>query len=90
MRIVRAKSFEDRNGDWQKIEVEMTSDDLLKEELEASAASQPTLLELRAELFIIASMHRLGNISSEEAQKLAENIEQIRLALLGSPALRSR
>lgn len=90
MRVVRAKSFEDKNGDWQKIEIEMTSDDLLKEELDASPASRPTLLELRAELFLIASMHRLGNISAAEAQKSAENIEQIRAALLGSPALRSR
>lgn len=83
MKITRGKTFHvKKTRVWEKIEVELDSTDLLPEEQGVAEKFKPTLLEIRAEKQLIVSMERLGQISTEEAQRLAKTLETLRQGIL--------
>lgn len=69
MRIMRGKYFEAQDGFWEKIEIELEDDDLTEEELTVPQHLRPQLLELKAELNMIAFLERKGVLSPQEAQR---------------------
>lgn len=90
MKVLRGKYFEDEDGVWQKIEVELTEDDLLSEEAEAPDHTKPTLLEIRAEQYINAFLAREGVISEEQLADKKNSLSSLRTMILSTPALRRK
>lgn len=78
MRIMRGKSYEGRDGHWEKIEVELETQDLLEDEKKFPEYLWPILLELRAEQHIIMFMLRNGKISKEDAKAKSEELKAVR------------
>lgn len=68
MRVMRGKYFEADDGFWEKIEIELQDDDLTDEELAVPQHLRPQLLELKAELNMIAFLERKGVMDSDEAK----------------------
>lgn len=90
MRVLRGKTYESKKGVWEKIEVELDSNDLLPEEQDAPQEVQIQLLQLRADKNIILFMKRSGKLSKEESTALLEELSDYRKALISArpkPAL---
>ncbi|MCW4026121.1 MAG: hypothetical protein NWE76_01390 [Candidatus Bathyarchaeota archaeon] len=90
MRVVRGRSFVDDAGVWHKVEVELSSDDLLPEEQKSGLSSHATLLELRAEQYVLASLTRSGFITEAQAKEEIVYINSIRDSLISKPTLRKK
>ena len=81
MRVVRGRTFE-KDGVWDKLEVELDQNDLLPAEKSARAQVQPLLLEVRAEQQLIAFLSRAGQISLSEASEASAALKKQRENLL--------
>jgi len=90
MKITRAKSFEDKDGNWQKFEIELTDDDLIPMELEANPAVQFTLLEIKAEQCLNAFLLRIGELDEDKAIETSNMLQEFRKSLLETPTLKLR
>lgn len=93
MRIMRGKTFEGKRGQWEKIEIELDSSDLLPDEASAAPEIKVQLLELRAEKNIVIFMQRQGKITKNEAEALISELSTQRKTLLTlkpKPVLRQR
>lgn len=65
MKVTRGRTFE-KDGAWEKLEVELTTEDLLPTEAALEAHLQPLLLEIRADQQLVSFTHRLGEMSDED------------------------
>lgn len=93
MRVLRGKSYEAKRGVWEKIEVELDSNDLLPDEQTAPLEIQVQLLELRADRNIVLFMRRAGKLTKEEAEDLLAELSAYRKTLMSlkpQPELRLR
>ena len=90
MKVLRGKYFEGEDGVWQKIEVELSENDLLAEEEDAPAHTKPTLLEIRAEQYINSFLAREGIISDEELENKKNSLSSLRTMILSTPVLRRK
>ena len=93
MRVMRGKTFEGNKGVWEKIEVELDSNDLLPDEIDAPKQIQLQLLEIRADRNLILFMSRHDRITKKEATKLLSELQDYKKDLLSigsKPELRRR
>lgn len=90
MKVIRGKSYEDADGNWNKIEIELTEADLSPEELKAAETAQPVLLELRAETYLVSFLVNNKAMSPEKGRDLMEYFGRIREGFIGTPTLRSK
>lgn|SRR3990167_11155994 len=93
MRVMRGKTFENKKGIWEKIEVELDSSDLLPDELAAPQFIQPVLLEIRAEKHLLAYMQRTGKFTDGELKGFLTELEDYRkqvMAIKPKQALRRK
>lgn len=93
MRVLRGKTYQVKKDSWDKIEIELDSNDLLPDEQGAPLEVQAQLLELRADKNIVLFMRRSGKLSQEEAENLLSELAEHRkvlLSLKAKPQLRVR
>lgn len=82
MKVTRGRTFE-LEGVWEKVEVELTTDDLLPEESAVEAHLRPLLLEIRADQQIVSFAHRLGSIDDVKAREASDALKAARRRVLG-------
>jgi hypothetical protein len=82
MKVTRGRSFQNEAGSWEKLEVELTTDDLLTEEISIEKHLHPLMLEIRADQQIVSFSHRLGNISEAQAKAESEKLKVARKRVL--------
>lgn len=82
MRVMRGKTFEAKNGMWEKIEVELDSNDLLPEEKNSPPQVQMQLLEVRADYNLVLFLARHGHMSKEAAQEKLDELKEIKEHLM--------
>lgn len=82
MRVMRGKTFEGKDGVWEKIEVELDSGDLLPDEQSAADQVKLQLLEVRADKHLLLFLSRSGRISKEEAKAKLDELESYKAQLL--------
>ena len=82
MRVMRGKTFEGEKGVWEKIEVELDTDDLLPEEQIAADQVKLQLLEIRADKHLLLFLSRSNKISKDDAQQQLKELNEYRDKLL--------
>ena len=87
MKVIRGKSYEDDDGNWNKIEIELTEDDLSLEEGKASETAKPILLELKAETYIVSFLVNNKAIPAQKGKELIDYYNTIRAGFIGTPTL---
>jgi len=93
MRVMRGQTFEGPNGVWEKIEVELDSNDLLPDEKAAADQVKLQLLEIRADKHLLLFMSRSNRIDSQEAKSKLAELDMYKKKLLeikAKPILRPR
>lgn len=93
MKVVRSKTFQKKDGTWEKVEVELDSSDLLDDEKSCPEVIQPQLLEVRADKAIYLMMERIGTLSQDEVLEECQKLDEYRKTLLKvkpKPKLRKR
>lgn len=82
MKVTRGRTFE-KDGAWEKLEVELSTDDLLPEEAALEPNLQPLLLEIRADQQLVSFAHRLGAMSSEDMHEASKVLREARRRVVG-------
>ena len=82
MRVMRGKTFEGEKGVWEKIEVELDTNDLLPDEQTAADQVKLQLLEIRADKHLLLFLSRANKIPKEEAQSQLKSLNDYRDKLL--------
>lgn len=77
MKVTRGRTFE-KDGAWEKLEVELSTDDLLPAEAALEAHLQPLLLEIRADQQLVSFTHRLGEMSNEDMREASRELREAR------------
>lgn len=81
MKVTRGRTFE-KDGAWEKLEVELSTDDLLPAEAALEPHLQPLLLEIRADQQLVSFTHRLGEMSDEDMREASLALRQARRRVL--------
>lgn len=82
MKVTRGRTFE-KDGAWEKLEVELSTDDLLPEEAALEPNLQPLLLEIRADQQLVSFSHRLGAMPTTEMREASEVLREARRRVVG-------
>jgi len=82
MKVARGKTFQNENGVWEKIEIELDTSDLLPDELAASEQVQAQLLEARIDKHLIMHLYRHNQLTKDEATEQIAANDAHRAALL--------
>lgn len=88
MRVSYGKTFENADGEWERVEFELTGDDLLPSEKKANQTGHPMLLALRAEQNLWFFLRSNGYVTDDEANEKFASITKQREQLVGVPALK--
>lgn len=83
MKVTRGRTFE-KDGAWEKLEVELTTEDLLPTEAALEAHLQPLLLEIRADQQLVSFTHRLGEMSDEDMRAASLALREARRRLVAT------
>ena len=76
MRITRGKTFQNKDGSWDKVEVVLGFDDLPSVILEATPASHhPDLLNLKAERVLTTMMQKTGQFDEVSIREQLKSID---------------
>lgn len=92
MRVVRSTTFK-LNGRIDKVEVELTSEDLLPNEAAAPAPLHPQILDIRAEKYLLWTLVRVGKVPTVQASQQLEVLDLELKKLMSAksrPKLRKR
>jgi hypothetical protein len=77
MKVTRGRTFE-KDGAWEKLEVELSTADLLPAEAALEPHLQPLLLEIRADQQLISFTHRLGEMTDEDMRDASRELREAR------------